>query len=86
MSKMIDTVKLLIPISDPAILSKGAFAPMTIEQLVNARGVTRTYLNPSPVYAKTGKYEPEWIAKAQVSDFSLDGYQHHPNLTTDMAI
>jgi len=55
---MIDTVKLLIPISDPAILSKGAFAPMTIEQLVNARGVTRTYLNPSPVYAKTGKYMP----------------------------
>ncbi len=39
-----------------------------------------------PEYAKTGKYEPEWIANAQVSDFSLDGYQHYPNLTTDMAI
>jgi thymidylate synthase len=39
-----------------------------------------------PEYAKTGKYEPEWIAKAQVGDFSLDGYQHHPKLTTDMAI
>jgi hypothetical protein len=58
MNNMVDTVKLLIPIIDPMILSRGAFAPMTIEQLVNTRGTARTYLNPSPTYAKMGKYMP----------------------------
>lgn len=55
---MVDTIKLLIPISDPMILSKGAFTPLSIEQLVNTRGVAKTYLNPSPTYAKLGKYMP----------------------------
>jgi len=58
MKIMVDTVKLLIPISDPMILSRGAFSPLTIEQLVNTKGTARTYLNPSPTYAKMGKYMP----------------------------
>jgi len=55
---MVDTVKLLIPIVDPMVLRRGAFAPMTIEQLVNTRGIARTYLNPSPTYVKLDKYMP----------------------------
>lgn len=56
---MVDTVKLLITISDPTILSRGAFVPLTVSQLVNSRGSSsRTYLNPSPTYAKMGKYMP----------------------------
>lgn len=39
-----------------------------------------------PEYAKTGVYEPEWLEKAETSDFSLEGYQHHGVLTTDMAV
>ena len=56
---MVDTVKLLIRINDPMILSKGmAFAPLTVEQLAGSWGTNRTYLNPSPTYAKMGKYMP----------------------------
>lgn len=55
---MVDTVKLLIPIIDPMILVRGAFTPLTIDQLVNTRGTARTYLNPSPIYAKMDKYMP----------------------------
>lgn len=55
---MVDTVKLLIAISDPMILSKGAFAPLSVKQLAETRGIARTYLNPSPTYAKMGKYMP----------------------------
>ena len=39
-----------------------------------------------PEYAKTGKYEPEWLEKAEVSDFRLEGYEHHPALTAPMAV
>ncbi len=39
-----------------------------------------------PDYAKTGKYEPEWLDKIEPSDFSLEGYQHHPPLTAPMAV
>lgn len=55
---MIDTIKLLIPIYDPMTLSRGAFRPMSIEQIINSRGVAMTYLNPSKIYAKQGKYMP----------------------------
>jgi thymidylate synthase len=39
-----------------------------------------------PSYAETGKYEPEWLEKVEPSDFSLEGYQHHPPLTPPMVV
>ena len=39
-----------------------------------------------PEYGKTGVYAPEWLNLVEPSDFSLVGYEHHPALTTDMAI
>lgn len=56
---MVDTVKLSITILDPLVLRRGAFAPLNVEQLINAiGGSSRTYLNPSSTYAKMGKYMP----------------------------
>ncbi|GGY02981.1 thymidylate synthase [Paludibacterium paludis] len=39
-----------------------------------------------PDYAKTGRYEPEWLEKVEPSDFTLEGYRHHPPLTAPMAV
>jgi thymidylate synthase len=39
-----------------------------------------------PDYAKTGRYEPEWLEKVEPSDFSLVGYEHHAALTAPMAV
>ncbi|MDP2200831.1 MAG: thymidylate synthase [Methylicorpusculum sp.] len=39
-----------------------------------------------PDYSVTGKYEPEWLEKVEPSDFSLEGYCHHPQLTASMAV
>lgn len=39
-------------------LRRGAFRPMSVEQIANSRGVAMTYLNPSKVYAKQGRYMP----------------------------
>ena len=39
-----------------------------------------------PDFAKTGKYEPEWLEKIEPSDFSLEGYQHHAPITAQMAV
>ena len=39
-----------------------------------------------PDYAATGRYEPEWLENIEPSDFSLQGYQHHPPLTAPMAV
>jgi thymidylate synthase len=39
-----------------------------------------------PAYARTGKYEPEWLEKVEPSDFSLVGYRHHAHLTAPMAV
>ncbi|AVR96753.1 thymidylate synthase [Pseudoduganella armeniaca] len=39
-----------------------------------------------PAFAETGRYEPEWLEKIEPSDFSLEGYQHHPPLTAPMAV
>jgi hypothetical protein len=55
---MVDTVKLLIKVTDPLILRRGTFYPHSVEQLVNTYGVGRIFLNPSPSYAKVGKYMP----------------------------
>ena len=55
---MVDTVKLLLTINDPMILQRGAFSPLSVQQLVGTRGNQRTYLNLSPTYAKMGKYMP----------------------------
>ena len=39
-----------------------------------------------PDFAKTGRYEPEWLEKVEPSDFALEGYEHHPPLTAPMAV
>lgn len=39
-----------------------------------------------PDYAKTGKYEPEWLEKVEPDDFTLEGYEHHGALTAPMAV
>jgi thymidylate synthase len=39
-----------------------------------------------PDFAKTGKYEPEWLEQVEPSDFSLEGYQHHAPITAPMAV
>jgi thymidylate synthase len=39
-----------------------------------------------PDFARTGKYEPEWLEKIEPSDFALDDYRHHPPLTAPMAV
>jgi thymidylate synthase len=39
-----------------------------------------------PDYAKTGKYEPQWLEKIEPSDFTLEGYQHHAPITAPMAV
>ena len=39
-----------------------------------------------PEFAKTGKYQPEWLELIEPSDFSLEGYEHHPPLTAPMAV
>lgn len=39
-----------------------------------------------PDFIKTGLYEPEWLEKIEPSDFTLEGYEHHPPLTAPMAV
>ncbi|MET0322078.1 MAG: thymidylate synthase [Duganella sp.] len=39
-----------------------------------------------PDFAKTGKYEPEWLEKVEPSDFTLEGYEHHAPITAPMAV
>lgn len=39
-----------------------------------------------PEFIKTGIYEPDWLDRLEPSDFSLDGYLHHPAITAPMAV
>ncbi|WP_028693301.1 thymidylate synthase [Pseudomonas cremoricolorata] len=39
-----------------------------------------------PEFAKTGQYQPEWLELIEPSDFTLEGYEHHPPLTAPMAV
>lgn len=39
-----------------------------------------------PDFSATGKYEPEWLEKVEPSDFSLEGYEHHPHISAPMAV
>lgn len=39
-----------------------------------------------PDYAVTQQYQPEWLECVEPSDFSLEGYQHHPSLSAPMAV
>ncbi len=39
-----------------------------------------------PEFAKTKQYQPEWLERVEPSDFSLEGYLHHPPLTAPMAV
>ncbi|ADJ64924.1 thymidylate synthase [Herbaspirillum seropedicae] len=39
-----------------------------------------------PEFARTGRYEPQWLELVEPSDFSLVNYQHHAPLTAPMAV
>jgi thymidylate synthase len=39
-----------------------------------------------PDFARTGKYEPEWLEKIEPGDFKLIDYFHHAPLTAPMAV
>lgn len=39
-----------------------------------------------PDYCKTKKFAPEWLQNVEVSDFSLENYNHHAAITAPMAI
>jgi thymidylate synthase len=39
-----------------------------------------------PSLAETGRYEPEWLERAEPADFLLENYRHHAPLTAPMAI
>lgn len=54
---MVDTVKLLITVHNPLRFDGSRFSP-SLELLVNSRGFGKSVLNPSPTYAKMGKYMP----------------------------
>jgi len=66
---MVDTVKLLIPVHNPLLFDGSRFAPITLEQLVNSRTYGKTFLNPSPTYAKMGKYLPRLTMFKRPSKF-----------------
>lgn len=39
-----------------------------------------------PVYAETGRYEPQWLERVEPNDFSLENYRHHASLSAPMAV
>jgi len=39
-----------------------------------------------PDFARTHKYEPEWLERIEPADFQLEGYRHHAALTAPMAV
>lgn len=39
-----------------------------------------------PDYARTGRYEPDWLERVEPSDFRLENYRHHAPLTAPMAV
>lgn len=39
-----------------------------------------------PAFSATGRYEPEWLDRAEPDDFVLENYRHHPALTAPMAV
>ena len=72
---MVDTVKLLIPVDNPLIFDGSRFTPITLEQLVNSRGYGKTFLNPSPTYAKMDKYMPRLTMYKRVRKFGVVTYE-----------
>lgn len=66
---MVDTVKLLIPVINPLIFDGSRFAPLTLSELVNSSNYGKTALNPSPTYAKIGKYMPRLTMFKRPSKF-----------------
>lgn len=68
MNIMVDTVKLLIMVQNPLVFDGSKFTPITIQQLVNSSG-GRTYLNPSPTYAKIGTYMPRLTMHKRLTRF-----------------
>jgi hypothetical protein len=72
---MVDTVKLLIPVHNPLVFDGSRFTPITLEQLVNSRGYGKTFLNPSPTYAKMGKYMPRLTMYKRVRKFGAVTYE-----------
>lgn len=39
-----------------------------------------------PSFSETGQYEPAWLDAVHPDDFSLEGYEHHPQLSAAMAV
>jgi hypothetical protein len=56
--KMIDTIRLLIPIEQPQQFDGSYFTP-TIREVMNGRSYAKATLTPSKTYAKMGKYMPQ---------------------------
>lgn len=71
MKRMVDTVKILIAVHNPLRFDGSRFSPITLEQLVNSRGYGKTYLNPSPTYAKMGKYMPRLTMYKRMTKFGV---------------
>jgi hypothetical protein len=71
MNSMVDTVKILITVHNPHRFDGSRFSPITLEQLVNSRGYGKTYLNPSPTYAKMGKYMPRLTMYKRMTKFGV---------------
>jgi hypothetical protein len=68
---MVDTIKLLISVHNPLSFEGSRFSPITLEQLVNSRGYGKTYLNPSPIYAKMGQYMPRLTMYKRMTKFGV---------------
>lgn len=39
-----------------------------------------------PKYSETNVFAPEWLRMVEPSDFTLEGYQHHPAISAPMAV
>lgn len=72
---MIDTVKILINVSDPIRLTDRWFSPISLSQLVHGRGYGKTFLNPPKAYERTGIYMPRLTMYKRINKFGSPIYQ-----------
>lgn len=75
MRDMVDTIKILIPVTDPSHFDGSRFSPITLGQLMNSPGYGKTYLNPSSGYAKMGKYMPRLTMYKRARRFGTPVYE-----------
>ena len=72
---MIDTVKILINVSDPIRFTDRWFSPISLSQLVHSRGYGKTFLNPPKAYERTGIYMPRLTMYKRINKFGSPIYQ-----------